>query len=121
MRFALYKEVLKRRRKKKRIPRAGTAATSDGEESEEDAEDDDEEMNPIVERMPGADPVSTKEKNLNIPEPTQDDVWGNNAPDAAMDVEQPSTTEVMSDGIRPERLEMHFAILVDGVELTTFS
>lgn len=114
LRFALYKEVLKRHRKKKRkVGGAGTAGDRAGEESEEDSgneddEDDEREKTPTRMQSP---------RQQRQPEAAQDKVtggaaqpgasWGETSKDVDMDMDtsQPPVPAGPTEngGIRPER------------------
>jgi DNA replication licensing factor MCM3 len=84
LRFALYKEVLKRQRRKKRKLAAGGAAGQDGEEEESEEEESDEEE-PQAQRMPMP---AQRDKAKGVPgadDARDDPVWGDRAQDVDMD------------------------------------
>jgi DNA replication licensing factor MCM3 len=103
MRFALYKEVLKRQRKKKHKLNNGGAAGArgdddEGSEEETDGEEDEDEIE-VSERM-SVHPVKDKD----IQQPSQDPIWGDDSQDVQMDMDQPPVAGPTDDrGVRPER------------------
>ncbi|PSR80709.1 hypothetical protein PHLCEN_2v6625 [Hermanssonia centrifuga] len=101
LRFALYKEVLKRSRRKKRKLNRGTAAEDDDEE--EDGSDEEEEVEEAAARMEGPQPA--KEKAVSDPVPAPDPVWGDGSQDVDMDAAPPQAQAGPTDdgGVRPER------------------
>lgn len=101
LRFALYKEVLKRSRRKKRKLNRGTAAEDDDEE--EDGSEEEEEVEEAAARMEGPQPA--KEKAIDDPVPAPDPVWGDGSQDVDMDAAPPQAQAGPTDdgGVRPER------------------
>ncbi|KAI0067929.1 ATP dependent DNA helicase [Artomyces pyxidatus] len=114
LRFALYKEVLKRQRKNKkrklndkRERRKGGHGEEESDEEEGEGEESDEEE-PAPERMTAA-PVPAKAKSVEPQrQPTQDPIWGvdSQTQDDGMDVDPPGPTDNGNGGIRPERLQL---------------
>ncbi|THG98456.1 hypothetical protein EW026_g3739 [Hermanssonia centrifuga] len=104
LRFALYKEVLKRSRRKKRKLNRGTAAEDDDEE--EDGSEEEEEVEEAAARMEGPQPA--KEKAIDDPVPAPDPVWGDGSQDVDMDAAPPQAQAGPTDdgGVRPERLAL---------------
>lgn len=101
MRFALYKEVLKRQRRKKRKLNNGDASGVGGDDDDESDEESDEEDEEVPKRM-SAPPVPAKDKD--VPQASQDPIWRDDSQDVQMDVEQPPAAAPADDGgIRPER------------------
>ncbi|KAI0803118.1 ATP dependent DNA helicase [Irpex lacteus] len=108
LRFALYKEVLKRqRRKKRRLNAGGAAGARTGEDSDEESEDDEDE----AEEQPAARMQTPQEqaqaqqpaKGKDIDQATQPDpAWDQ---DVDMDGAQPAGPTA-DGGIRPERLKL---------------
>ena len=111
MRFALYKEVLKRQRRKKRKLN-GAASTRDEEEGsdEETGDEEDEEDVEEPERMQAPAPPKAK----NLPEHSQDPIWGEESQDVQMDVQQPPPAELTDEnGIKRERQVSYSFIVAD--------
>ncbi|KAI0321343.1 ATP dependent DNA helicase [Amylostereum chailletii] len=107
LRYALFKEVVRRERKKKRkdLGRRG----EEGEEEEEDKEDSEEEGSPEPERVTGG-PVPAKAKSPPTPrQRSHDPVWDESqTQEDAMEVEAPAVPAGLDDNaaIRPERLQL---------------
>ena len=103
MRFALYKEVLKRQRRKKRKLNNGGASGArpdddEGSGEESDGEEDEEDME-VPERM-SVPPAKAKD----VPQPSQDPIWGDDSQDVQMNLDQPPIAGPAADGgVRPER------------------
>jgi DNA replication licensing factor MCM3 len=103
MRFALYKEALKRqRRKKRKLNNGGASGTrgddDEGSEEETDGEEDEDEIE-VPERM--SVPLA---KGKDVPQPSQDPIWGDDSQDVQMDmVLPPATGPTIEEGVRPER------------------
>jgi DNA replication licensing factor MCM3 len=102
MRFALYKEVLKRQRKKKRKLNGGGASGArgddEGSEEETDGEEDEDEIE-VPQRM-SVPPAKSKD----VPQPSQDPIWGDDSQDVQMDLDQPAAAGPADNGgVRPER------------------
>lgn len=112
MRFALYKEVLKRQRRKKRKLN-GVASTRDEEEgSDEETGDEEEDEEDVEEPKRMQAPAPPKAKNL--PEHSQDPIWGEESQDVQMDVQQPPPAELTDEnGIKRERQVSHSFIVAD--------
>ncbi|KII93706.1 hypothetical protein PLICRDRAFT_102086 [Plicaturopsis crispa FD-325 SS-3] len=110
MRFALYKEVLKRKsRKKRKLNHGGEARRGDeagsDEESGDEEEEEEEEDAAAAERM--VIPEAPKAKDAADGQPSQDPIWGNESQDAGMDIEHPAPAQPSEDGaIRPDRLQL---------------
>ncbi|KAF9821811.1 hypothetical protein IEO21_00241 [Rhodonia placenta] len=110
LRFALYREVLKRKRRTKRRLNNGKSArrgSNDGEESsgdEDDDEDDDETGPQSPSRM--EEPQQAKGKEKAAPDhQNADPVWGEDSQDIQM--QEPAPAGITEDGrIRPERLKL---------------
>lgn len=90
LRFALYKEVLRRPRKKKHTPH-GTGAGAGGDDGDgsedasgEEEEDEEEEAIPPVERMDMPQEAKEKEKEGGPDRQAQDPVWGGVSQDVEM-------------------------------------
>lgn len=97
MRFALYKEVLKRQRRKKRKLNTGDDQGSDESEETDGEEDEDEDQVPQRMSIP---PVKDKD----VPQPSQDPIWGDDSQDMQMDLDQPQVAGASDNGgVRPER------------------
>ena len=102
MRFALYKEVLKRQKKKKRkLPNGvGQQPSAAGDTDDESDEDEDEEEEAAAERMQ-VPPAK--------PKPSQDPVWQDDSQDVQMDLDQPAAAvdqranSLATDGLSPQR------------------
>lgn len=102
MRFALYKEVLKRERRKKRKLNNGDATGVKGDDDDESDEESDEEEDEEAPKRMSAPPAPAKGKE--VPQATQDPIWGDSSQDVQMDIEQPPVAEPTNDGgVRPER------------------
>ncbi|KAF7978891.1 hypothetical protein HWV62_44395 [Athelia sp. TMB] len=104
MRFALYKEVLKRQKKKKRkLPNGVGQQPAAGDTDDELDEDEDEEEEAAAERMQ-VPPAK--------PKPSQDPVWEDDSQDVQMDLDQPAAattadqraSTLVTDGLSPQRL-----------------
>jgi len=100
LRFALYKEVLKRQRRKKRKLNHGKAVEGDeegsGDETAAEDDEDDEETQPT--RMEQQEKGKTKD----IPQAQQDPVWGDGSQDVEMAPAADQTP--FTDGVvSPER------------------
>ncbi|KAI0308039.1 ATP dependent DNA helicase [Multifurca ochricompacta] len=114
LRYALFKDVVKRQRRKKRKLNHGGATArreEDGEEaSDEEDENSEEEVTHEHERMTGPVPAAVKVKAMTEPTPrgiSQDPIWGvdSQSQNVHMDLDAP----VISDdhgGINPERLQL---------------
>jgi DNA replication licensing factor MCM3 len=118
MRFALYKEVLKRQRRKKRKLNNGGASGArvddeEGTEEETDGEEDEDEME-VPERM-SVPPAKGKD----LTQPSQDPIWGDDSQDLPMDMDQPPVVRPADDeGVRPERyvvLDSHILPLLHAL------
>ncbi|EPQ61063.1 MCM-domain-containing protein [Gloeophyllum trabeum ATCC 11539] len=112
IRFALYKEVLKRRRKhKKRKLNTGAARAkgqregSDDEESDE-SESDDEGSQGQSTRMSMPPTQQGQAQAAPAAQESQDPIWGEDSQDAQMEVEQQQGGPAEDGGIRPERLKL---------------
>ncbi|KAI0786116.1 MCM2/3/5 family-domain-containing protein [Abortiporus biennis] len=109
LRFALYKEVLKRHRRKKHKPRhpgvPGADDDEDGSGEETGAEDDEDEQQEDAppERM--AQAQTGKEKAAAAPPPAPDPVWGDGSQDVEMAAAAPAE-QVDQNGVNPERLAL---------------
>ena len=103
LRFALYKEVLKRqRRKKRKLNAGGTSGARAGEESDEESEDEDEEEEQPPARMqtPQEQAQAQAQAKVIDQESQADGGWG----DIEMDNVQAAPAGPTADGgIRPER------------------
>jgi len=102
MRFALYKEVLKRQRKKKRKLNGGApgARGDDDGESEEDTDGEADEDEIDVPRRMSIPPA----KDKHIQQPSQDPIWGDDSQDVQMDMDQPPVAAPADNrGVGPER------------------
>jgi DNA replication licensing factor MCM3 len=111
MRFALFKEVLKRQRRKKRKLNSGAAAgakSKDGDETddESDEESSDEQDSPQRMSMPPQEQrTNEKAKALSDGNATQDTAGGDESQDVQMAVDGSAPAGQSSNGnIRPERL-----------------
>lgn len=103
MRFALYKEVLKRQRKKKRKLNSGAArgagaGDDEGTDDETEGEEEDEEDVEVPERM-SVPPAK------NVPKASQDPIWGDDSQDVQMDLDQPAPPagRTGDGGLNPQR------------------
>ena len=124
MRFALYKEVLKRQRRKKRKLNDGGASGTreddeEGSEEETDGGDDEDEIE-APERM-SVPPTKGKD----VPQPSQDPIWGDDSQDVQMEIGQPPAAAPADDrGIRPERYAGHYSLafhtLISSLRLQLF-
>lgn len=100
MRFALFKEVLKRQRRKKRKLNNGETAEGkggDGSEDETEGDSGDEPEAPARMSVPLTKAVPEQ--------PSQDPIWGDDSQDLQMEVVQPAAVAGPADDgkIRPER------------------
>ncbi|KAI0095280.1 ATP dependent DNA helicase [Irpex rosettiformis] len=105
LRFALYKEVLKRQRRKKRKLNAGGASVGrPGEDSDEESEDEDDEEEGQQPARMQTPQEQAQAKAKAVDRGAQPDAgWE----DVDMDVQQPAPAGPTVDGgIRPERLKM---------------
>ncbi|EIN13384.1 MCM-domain-containing protein [Punctularia strigosozonata HHB-11173 SS5] len=101
LRFALYKEVLKRQRHKKRKLNAGAAVPHEGEEEDETAEEESDEDEPAgSQRMPmPAEVQQEKAKTITGADDARDDpIWGDHARDVDMDVDGRHDTAAAAPG-----------------------
>ena len=99
MRFALFKEVPKRRRKKKRKLNSGGATGGKGEDgSDESDEDQTSDELEVPERMsaPPSPAKAAPEK-----QPSQDPIWGDESQDMRMDTEE--TIPAGAGNVNPDR------------------
>ena len=105
LRFALYKEVLRRKaRKKRKVNQPGATqpeGSDDEDEGEEDEEEEDEEEAP--QRM--EQPAAEKAKDIPDAELAQDPVWGDGTQDVEMDIEPAAPSDASATVLRPERLD----------------
>lgn len=101
IRFALYKEVLKRQRRKKRKLNGGASAAKGDEEGSDEETGDEEEDEEVEEPERMQAPAPAKAKDL--PEPSQDPIWGDESQDVQMDVQQPPPEPTDESGIKRER------------------
>ena len=128
LRYALFKDVVKRqRRKKRKLNHGGARRDEDGEEegSEEDDENSDEEEVP-PERMAAPVPAAVKAAKP-ITEGaargiSQDPIWGaadTQSEDVQMDLDPTAAVTASDDrsGIRPDRYDFHFAKCFDVVNV----
>jgi DNA replication licensing factor MCM3 len=103
MRFALYKEVLKRQRKNKRKLNKGDASGARGDDDEESEEETDGEVDEDEIEVPRRMSVPPA-KSKDIQQPSQDPIWGDDSQDVQMDMDQPPVAPPADDrGVRPER------------------
>jgi DNA replication licensing factor MCM3 len=103
MRFALYKEVLKRQRKKKRKLNKGGASGARGDDDEESEEETDGEVDEDEIEVPRRMSVPPA-KDKDIQQPSQDPIWGDDSQDMQMDMDQPPVAVPADNrGVRPER------------------
>lgn len=104
LRFALYKEVLRRKARKKRKVRPTGAAQPEGSDEEEDAEGDEDEEDEEEEDTPVRmkDTPAQKAKDVPDAELAKDPVWGSGTQDFEMDGVEATGTP--ATGIQPERL-----------------
>jgi len=120
LRYALFKDVVKRQRRKKRKANHGNAEArgdEDGEEgSDEDEDDQASEGEAVPERMAVPAPPAMKAKAID-PAPTgisQDPIWGTmggqQGQDARMDIDPTASSGEGHSGIRPDR----YATLAHG-------
>lgn len=106
LRFALYKEVLRRKtRKKRKANQAGAAQPAgsdeeDGEGDEDEDEDEEEEEAPRMEQQ-----AAEKAKDVPDTELAKDPVWGAGSQDVEMDVEPAAPAAAPAGGILPARLD----------------
>ncbi|KDQ54871.1 hypothetical protein JAAARDRAFT_196259 [Jaapia argillacea MUCL 33604] len=110
LRFALYKEVLKKpsRRKKRKMTRGG--AGKRGDDSDEDGSDDEsdgDDPNDAAPQRMSMPPRQQQQQPAPAAQQSQDPIWGEDSQDP-MDVEQPPPAAGPSQdgGIRPERLKL---------------
>ncbi|KAH9919104.1 ATP dependent DNA helicase [Fomitopsis serialis] len=108
LRFALYKEVLKRKRRTKRRLNNGNKnrqGSADSDESDEESDDEDaEELPQSPPRMEM--PAQAKGKEKAVPDgQAADPVWGEGSQDATM-VEQVPAGPTEDGQLRPERLKL---------------
>jgi DNA replication licensing factor MCM3 len=115
LRFALFKEVLKRKKasqRKKRKLNAGGSAARDGEASDEsDEESDEEEEAPARMSMPPQQAIAKKTRDI---EGSQGSAWAEagsaHAADMTADDARPPVAGPAEDGgIRPERYVLSFS------------
>ncbi|CAL1696311.1 unnamed protein product [Somion occarium] len=115
LRFALYKEVLRRKARKKRklnhggaVQGEGSDVDTDGEGEEED-EDEDEEVPARMER-----PQPEKAKDIPDPNANRDPIWGDSTQDIEMDGVEPAVGPTEDGGIRPERVARLWSTTLEG-------
>ncbi|KAL4243164.1 DNA replication licensing factor MCM3 [Abortiporus biennis] len=109
LRFALYKEVLRRHRRKKHkpchlgVPGADDDEDGSGEETGAEDEEDEQQEDAPPERM--AQAQTGKEKAAAAPPPAPDPVWGDGSQDVEMAAAAPAE-QVDQNGVNPERLAL---------------
>ncbi|TDL28827.1 ATP dependent DNA helicase [Rickenella mellea] len=103
LRYALFKEVLKREKRKKRKLNTGAAQPgSESDEEEGEGEESDEEPEP-PQRMPDA-PKPDRAQSQGA---TQDTIWGDESQDVVIPAEKPADGVPANDsGVKPERLQV---------------
>ena len=100
LRFALYKEVLKRRPKKKtpRAPRAGGGGGSGGDDDQSSGEDNDEDESGDEGESKRMEDVQNGKEKAPV-----DPVWGDGSQDVEMAVDPAPATQAPMAGIREDR------------------
>ena len=114
LRFALYKEVLKRQRRKKRKLNSGGASASgeeEGSDEETGDEEDDEEDIEGPERMQAPAPAKAKD----LPELSQDPIWGEENQDVQMDIQQPPPDELTNESRIKRERQVSYSFIVAGI------
>lgn len=110
LRFALYKEVLKRQRRKKRKLNHGGAASDSSDESGDEEEAAPARMEAGQQQEKGKDPEQA---------PVPDPVWGEESQDVEMEVDgvpQPAEPTAQGGNITPQRCAKHFHSLDPSFE-----
>ncbi|KZT23858.1 ATP dependent DNA helicase [Neolentinus lepideus HHB14362 ss-1] len=111
MRFALYKEVLKRKRKvkKRKLNNGGARAKGQRDGSDDDDSDDDESDDDMLQSQQRMSmPPAQQGQNGAAPsaQESQDPIWGDDSQETQMVVDQPQAGPTENGGIRPERLKL---------------
>jgi DNA replication licensing factor MCM3 len=111
MRFALFKEVLKRQRRTRRKLNSGaaTGGNEDGSEDETDGEGSDDEQE-VPERMSIPPPQPVKAKAFSDASQNENAIWGDDSQDVQMDVEVPAPAVPSAEGkVVTERCVMTYS------------
>jgi DNA replication licensing factor MCM3 len=124
MRFALFKEVLKRQRRKKRKLNSGAAAganSKDGDKTDDESDEESSDEQDGSQRMsmpPQEQRTNEKAKAFSDGNASQDTVWRDESQDVQMAVDDSAPADQSSNGnIRTERLACSFCSFL----LTYFS